>query len=346
MTDVFAAFHPGSAYRMLDHFLIGEIPMEKQRVDDAKSGKLEFVDKSSEQKRFEKGYRDLRTKLVMAGMFKTDFIYYIRKVLEVLAIVGTSWALLHYTAEDSLFAKTFYPTSDDAEPFSDSSSFTSFFSSSSLFNVFNSSSTNNRNYSRPLWVELLPAFVLALFWQQCGWLAHDFLHHQVFTNRTYGDLAGIMIGNVFQGFSVAWWKDKHNTHHAVPNLVGDDDDAHDGDPDIDTDPLLCWSLKMANKVKNSSFGRFMISNQATFYFPILLVARISWLIQSFEFNFTVEAYKTQAFGYKAIEKFGLFLHYLWYGALMLCYMSPLRALLYFFASQCFTGFLLAIVFGP
>ena len=23
------------------------------------------------------------------------------------------------------------------------------------------------------------ALLLALFWQQCGWLAHDFLHHQV-----------------------------------------------------------------------------------------------------------------------------------------------------------------------
>lgn len=25
--------------------------------------------------------------------------------------------------------------------------------------------------------------LLALFWQQCGWLAHDFAHHQVFKNR-------------------------------------------------------------------------------------------------------------------------------------------------------------------
>ena len=26
---------------------------------------------------------------------------------------------------------------------------------------------------------------------------------------------------VMQGFSVAWWKDKHNTHHAAPNEVRD-----------------------------------------------------------------------------------------------------------------------------
>jgi hypothetical protein len=30
----------------------------------------------------------------------------------------------------------------------------------------------------------------------------------VFKNRLYGDIAGIFIGNIAQGFSVAWWKNK------------------------------------------------------------------------------------------------------------------------------------------
>ena len=45
------------------------------------------------------------------------------------------------------------------------------------------------------------AVLLALPWQQCGWLAHDFLHHQVFKARWKGDLAGVVIGDLFQGFS-------------------------------------------------------------------------------------------------------------------------------------------------
>jgi hypothetical protein len=122
---------------------------------------------------------------------------------------------------------------------------------------------------------------------------------QVFKNRFFGDLAGIIIGNVCQvrskedrrllrveprhalwstfssiiiiiiiiiltpfcppqGFSVAWWKNKHNTHHAVPNLVESSPDAHDGDPDIDTMPLLAWSLTMAKKAQDSESGRFFI----------------------------------------------------------------------------------------
>ena len=61
--------------------------------------------------------------------------------------------------------------------------------------------------------------LMALFWQQCGWLAHDFLHYQVFTNRMYNNLAGLCIGNIWQGFSTACWKTKHNHHHASPDVV-------------------------------------------------------------------------------------------------------------------------------
>lgn len=163
------------------------------------------------------------------------------------------------------------------------------------------------------------AFLLGLFWQQVGWLAHDFLHHQVFRHRWANNWAGLCLGNIsqvlsmvaharsanrhrllycterqlfngpprplllqpafsqggnakghaaflppqprtcqmlyvaitvslltdadgchslsVQGFSVDWWKSKHNTHHAAPNELADDG-ARVVDPDIDTLPLL------------------------------------------------------------------------------------------------------------
>jgi acyl-lipid Delta6-acetylenase / acyl-lipid (9-3)-desaturase len=74
---------------------------------------------------------------------------------------------------------------------------------------------------------VVASFLLALCWQQSGWLAHDFLHHQVFWNRQLNNMAGYVFGNVFQGFSVHWWKSKHNTHHAVPNECTDDAKALD-----------------------------------------------------------------------------------------------------------------------
>lgn len=91
----------------------------------------------------------------------------------------------------------------------------------------------------------------ALMMQQAGWLSHDFLHHQVFEDRRLGNFVGLWLGNFLQGYSVSWWKDKHNSHHAVPNLITSSPGAKDGDPDIDTLPLLAWSRSMLKQVRLS-----------------------------------------------------------------------------------------------
>jgi len=203
-------------------------------------------------------------------------------------------------------------------------------------------------------VNMIGAVLLALFWQQCGWLAHDFLHHQVFKTRAYGDLAGIIIGNVCQGFSVQWWKSKHNAHHAVPNLHASSENASDGDPDIDTMPILAWTLKMAESARNSATGRFMIRWQAVFYFPVLLFARLAWAHQSWVFVFggigqhSVKgaASDRKNMSYPTLEKLGLVIHYVWLLSVM--YHMPgglLSALAYFIVAQTGCGLFLAVVFG-
>lgn len=42
------------------------------------------------------------------------------------------------------------------------------------------------------------AALIALFWQQSGWLSHDFCHNQVFKNRQLNHLMGMLTGNVYQ----------------------------------------------------------------------------------------------------------------------------------------------------
>jgi len=201
-------------------------------------------------------------------------------------------------------------------------------------------------------VHMLGALILGLFWQQSGWLAHDFLHHQVFKNRLFGDLMGVLIGDVCQGFSVAWWKSKHNTHHAVPNLHESSPAASDGDPDIDTMPILAWSLKMAEQARNSEFGRFMIRYQSIFYFPVLLFARLAWAHQSWVFVFGgVGQWSTKTAAidrlniqHPVLERLALIAHYL--GLLYICSFMPLLdGILYILVAQTSCGFLLALVFG-
>lgn len=189
--------------------------------------------------------------------------------------------------------------------------------------------------------------VMGLFYQQSGWLAHDFLHHQVCSNHYWNNVIGALVGNVWQGFSVQWWKNKHNTHHAVPNLHGRQGEGFSGDPDIDTMPLLAWSKEMAAKALDSSIGPFMIKHQALFYFPLLLFARLSWLLQSYMYVFNSFAfYQYDRVEFPLLEKGGLLLHYAWQIALpYYAGMSFFEGIAFFLMGQATCGLLLALVFS-
>jgi len=217
-------------------------------------------------------------------------------------------------------------------------------------------------YSDNTYVHMTSALWMGLFFQQCGWLAHDFLHHQVYKKRRYGDYSGLFWGGVMQGFSTQWWKNKHNGHHAVPNLHNSSATAQDGDPDIDTMPLLAWSLKQAQSFrelradgKDSAFTKFMIRNQKYFYFPILLIARLSWLNESFKYAYGVGAAsenaklerETKGLQYPFLEKFTLVIHYAWVAVFVSGFgqFSAAKSFGLFMLMTCSCGLFLAIVFG-
>lgn len=300
MTDIFAAFHAPGSQNLMQKFYIGELIAGSNK------------NKTDQQVAFEKGYRDLRSKLIMMGMFKSNGWFYVYKCVSNMLLWATAVAMVY---------------------FSDSVA-----------------------------VHMTSAVLLGLFFQQCGWLAHDFLHHQVFRQRKYGDLGGIYWGNLMQGFSVQWWKNKHNGHHAVPNLHNSTALSQDGDPDIDTMPLLAWSLKQAQSYrelredgKDSASVKFLIRYQAYLYFPILLLARLSWLNESFKTAFGLGAasenaaleLKAKGLQYPILEKVGIILHYAWmflvssgFGRFPVWYAAS-----YFLTATASCGFLLAIVFG-
>jgi fatty acid desaturase/predicted heme/steroid binding protein len=217
-------------------------------------------------------------------------------------------------------------------------------------------------YSDSIAVHIASALLMGLFWQQCGWLAHDFLHHQVFQNRAFGNFAGLFWGNLMQGFSVSWWKNKHNGHHAVTNLHNTSAQSQDGDPDIDTMPVLAWSLKQAQSFreyqadgKDSAFVRMAIKYQAFTYFPILLLARLSWLNESFKTAFSLGASTENAklemerkgLAYPIAEPALLVLFHIWNFALSCGFgrWSLPYSICYYMTALCSSGLFLALVFG-
>ncbi|KAL2914133.1 hypothetical protein HK105_206391 [Polyrhizophydium stewartii] len=187
---------------------------------------------------------------------------------------------------------------------------------------------------------LASSLLLAVFWQQSGWLAHDFLHHQVFENRAYNNLVGYLVGNVGQGFSVAWWKHKHCTHHSTTNI-------HMRDPDIDTMPYLAWSehaLEGFSDISDKQLAKFLVKNQALMFFPLLSFARMMWALQSILWaskSTFAGSFPTSLL----LERATLGLHYVWLLGAAFTLTTPLYGLLWILMSQLFCGFLLATVFS-
>jgi len=179
------------------------------------------------------------------------------------------------------------------------------------------------------------AVLVGLFWQQLGWLSHEYCHHQVFPTRTAGNKMAIFLGNFLQGFSSSWWKDRHNSHHAVTNIL-------EADPDIDNIPMLAWAP--SDLAKTPQWARRTIQYQAYYFLFILPVLRLTWCFQSVLF---VRAMKTSQYQtYRdeyVVEAVGLFLHWVWVVYMQLQFPDVLSSLMFFLISQLLAGFGIAIV---
>merc|ERR1711935_886482 len=107
--------------------------------------------------------------------------------------------------------------------------------------------------------------------------------------------------------------------------------------------------------KDSAFVKFMIKWQAFTYFPILLLARISWLNESFKTSFGLGASSENAklemelkgLQYPVAEKMCLIIHHAWVLALSSGFgrFSLLYSIAYFLTATCSCGLFLALVFG-
>jgi fatty acid desaturase len=79
--------------------------------------------------------------------------------------------------------------------------------------------------SRSAWTHVLVGVLLALATGRIAMLLHDGAHRQIWPPGRRSEVFCLLVGPVLTGISAAWWKQKHDRHHAHPN----DEDL---DPDI------------------------------------------------------------------------------------------------------------------
>ena len=78
------------------------------------------------------------------------------------------------------------------------------------------------------WWNIAVAVGLAFVLAQLGFIGHDAGHRQICARRRNNDLVGLVVANLFTGFSFGWWLTKHNRHHAHTNRPGKDPDMMPG----------------------------------------------------------------------------------------------------------------------
>ena len=94
MTDIFAAFHAQGSQAMMKKFYIGDLIPES------------VTHKDQRQLDFEKGYRDLRAKLVMMGMFKSSKLFYAYKCSFNMAMWATAVAMVYFSDSFAMARRT------------------------------------------------------------------------------------------------------------------------------------------------------------------------------------------------------------------------------------------------
>mmetsp|Transcript_11030 Transcript_11030/g.13950 ORF Transcript_11030/g.13950 Transcript_11030/m.13950 type:complete len:536 (+) Transcript_11030:152-1759(+) len=128
----------------------------------------------------------------------------------------------------------------------------------------------------------LGSMSLGFYFQTVAFSGHDAGHGSITGSFSSDKVIGIIIGNLFTGIDMGWWKSTHNVHHSATNSLHDD-------PDIQHMPLLCldermgenrWSTYHGKYMLLDAVGRFLLPYQHWYFYPVLGVARINLYIQS------------------------------------------------------------------
>jgi fatty acid desaturase len=150
-----------------------------------------------------------------------------------------------------------------------------------------------------IWLRLFSAAYMALVFAQVSYVGHDTGHLAIFTGRMKRGqhmALGLIAGNLLLGMSISWWRDKHNAHHADPNVL-------DVDPDIAI-PLVAFSEDQLEGKGNVEL--FIAQYQAFFFYPMLILAAFDLQISSIKFLWNNRV------KYQAWEVITLALHHVFY----------------------------------
>ncbi len=178
------------------------------------------------------------------------------------------------------------------------------------------------------WWVLMVAVALAFVLTQLGFIGHDAGHRQISSRRRDNDLIGLVVANLFAGFSFGWWVNKHNRHHAHTQRL-------DKDPDL-VPGALVYTPDQARR--RGWVGREFARSQVVMLVPLLFLEALNLHVAS---AISLSRRRDRAV---LVESGLLLVHVLVFFVAPFLILSPLRAVGFILVTQALFGFYLGVSF--
>jgi fatty acid desaturase len=184
--------------------------------------------------------------------------------------------------------------------------------------------------SPSVWTDFLVGALLGLVTGRIALLVHDGAHRQIWPPGLRAEVFCLIAGPLLIATSAAWWKQKHDRHHAHPN------DEH-LDPDLQISPLAFTDAQARRK---SWWLRPIVRRQA-YLLPLLA------LFEGGQLRLASAKYlATTNCKYRRTEVVLIGLHVVAYGALVFLTVGPAGALVVIPVHQAVFGLYASSVFAP
>ena len=178
--------------------------------------------------------------------------------------------------------------------------------------------------------DVVAAVLLAISSSHLGFLLHDIAHRQLVPAGRWADALQLLTGPFLLGLSGAWWKQKHDRHHAHPN-------DPERDPDIQIG-LLAFTEEQARQKRRLS--RYVVRYQAQLIVPLLFLEGFHLRAAGVKFLATTRT------RFRRTEAVLLAVHAVCYCTAVVAAVGPLRALIVIGLHQGLFGLYAGTVFAP
>jgi fatty acid desaturase len=184
------------------------------------------------------------------------------------------------------------------------------------------------------WWQLLLAAALGVVVTQFGFLGHDAAHQQIFASASWNVWTSRVLAGVFAGLGYAWWRTKHNKHHATPNQEG-------RDPDIA--PGAIAFTRAAVATRTGRFSHWFVRHQGWLFFPLLTLEALNLHAASLRSLLGADA---RGVPHRRLEATFVVLRLASYVAALVLLLPPGKAVAFFAVQMAVFGLCLGGSFAP